>query len=105
MDAAYLLELAGGNRTLVREILNDFVASDDLDRAQLTAAVEARNTAEIQQAAHRIKGAARAIGANAYADRAAAVEHAAPTGVDIHGPVAALEQAARDLTAWVGAFE
>ena len=104
MDPEYLLELTGGDRVVVREILADFLASDAGDRRQLAAAVAAANAADIQQAAHRIKGAARAIGATAYADAAAAVEHAAPTGADVNGLVRALEKSSAALTDWAASF-
>lgn len=105
MDPEYLLELAGGDRALVREILNDFLASDAKDRQNLAAAVDARNARDIETHAHRIKGAARAIGANAYADTAAKVEHAASATTDIASLVSALEQSAANLTAWAATFE
>lgn len=105
MDAEYLLELTGGDRALVREIMGDFLASDVNDRQQLAEAVAAGNAAEVQQAAHRIKGAARAIGAGSYADAAGAVEREASTGADLKPLVEAVELAARDLSAWAAGFE
>lgn len=105
MNPEYLLELTGGDRAVVREILGDFLASDAGDRAQLAAAVASGDRDEIQQAAHRIKGAARSIGAADYAAAAAAVEEAAPAGVDITASVAGLEAAARALAEWGAAFE
>lgn len=105
MDASYLLDLAGGDRTLVKEILGDFLGSDAADRQALAAAVAARNASDVHQAAHRIKGAARSIGATAYADKAAMIEQAAAAGADLSGMLQELEQEAHSLSDWAAAFQ
>ena len=105
MDASYLLDLASGDRKLVKEILGDFLSSDAVDRQALATAIEARNASDVHQAAHRIKGAARSIGATAYADKAATLEHAAAAGADLSGMLQELEQEAHSLSDWAAAFE
>ena len=67
MNPAFLLELAGGDRAVARDVLRDFLVSDAGDRSALAAAVAAGNAGDIRLHAHRISGAARSIGADDYA--------------------------------------
>ncbi len=99
-EAGFLLDLAGGNRATALEILNYFIESDVQDRRALSAAVAAKDTDGIRLHSHRIKGAARAIGASAYAEHAAAIEASAAAGVDLSAAAAALSESARGVAAW-----
>ena len=100
MDPAYLLELAGDDRALVREIMGDFLKADAEDRQRLAAAVAARDATGVHRYAHRIKGAAQAIGAVEYAALAQVIEDAAATGAPQTGDLDALERMAIDLVSW-----
>jgi HPt (histidine-containing phosphotransfer) domain-containing protein len=99
-EVAFLLQLVGGDRAAAREILSFFLESDVKDRAALTQAVAAKDVVAIRHHAHRIKGASRAIGAGAHAAHALAIELASDSGIDFTGPVAVLEESARQVAAW-----
>ncbi len=104
-DVAFLRELAAGDRATALEILNYFIESDAQDRRALAAAVAARQADDIRLHAHRIKGAARAIGANAYAECAASIETAAANGGDLTATAAALDESARAVAAWTSQLQ
>lgn len=70
-DAAILRQQTGGNRDLERDVLTLFLASGRDDVAYLTAAKTAE---ERRQIAHRLVGAAGAVGALRVARLAASVE-------------------------------
>lgn len=96
----YLLSLSGGDRGVAKEILGEFLASDSRDRENLSVAITARDAAGIQTHAHRIKGAARSVGATAYADAAAHIEEAASNGADLGSLAAELTVRAATIAAW-----
>jgi HPt (histidine-containing phosphotransfer) domain-containing protein len=99
-EAGYLLELVGGDKAVARDILADFLRSDATDRAGLAAAVTAGSADDVFHHAHRIKGAARAIGALEHAARAGEIEIGATTGADLGSLMAALEATACALALW-----
>jgi CheY-like chemotaxis protein len=77
LDASVLATLTGGSRAMAREVLDDFLATTRSDLAALTAAREGGDTEAVAHEAHKIKGAARLIGAIELGDAAAALETAA----------------------------
>jgi HPt (histidine-containing phosphotransfer) domain-containing protein len=104
VDSDFLLSLVGGDRKVAREVLADFLKSDSADRRALAAALAAANADEIRLHAHRIKGAARSIGAEEYAQSAQAVEHGSPGDAEFAAVVQSLEDRARDLSRWAETF-
>lgn len=70
VDLAHLTRQTGGNEALGREVLRMFLdgSMGDFQRLKLAAGTERR------EVAHLIRGSARAIGADAVAEAAAAVE-------------------------------
>ena len=90
-----------GETTLAREVLALFLRQS---ASLLPALAEA--SAETADRAHTLKGSARAIGAFAVADLAAAVEDAARRGADpalqLAGLRAALAEAAAAIEALLG---
>ncbi len=105
MDPAYLLDMTGGDRVLVREIMGDFLRSDAEDRRMLEMALGAGNARDVHTYAHRIKGAARAIGADDYAELAQRIESGASGGSDLRPDFESLQAAASALSAWTATFE
>ncbi|MEO5565940.1 MAG: ATP-binding protein [Luteimonas sp.] len=63
LDAAVLAALTGGNRAEMRGLLDDFLASTVHDLVELDAAREAGQLQALSHQAHKIKGAARIVGA------------------------------------------
>jgi CheY-like chemotaxis protein/HPt (histidine-containing phosphotransfer) domain-containing protein len=72
VDRSVLAAISGGDVAAELEILADFRRVNDADAVMLELAVEKRDTPQISNASHRIKGASRTVGANALA---AACEH------------------------------
>lgn len=76
-DRDRLVELFGGDAATLAEIEREFL---DLARIAHREMRDTEDFAAIARAAHRLKGAAGAIGADALSKVAAAVEHAAKGG-------------------------
>jgi signal transduction histidine kinase/HPt (histidine-containing phosphotransfer) domain-containing protein/FixJ family two-component response regulator len=74
LDEAMLAEASGGDATLEREILERYRSYLAADMESLASAVSASQPAEARRLAHRIKGAARTVGAEALAQAAARME-------------------------------
>lgn len=74
LDRSHLADYTGGDRELEREIIGLFLAN----LPSYLEAFERAGEAEWRSAAHRLKGAARSIGARALAAAAAAAEEADP---------------------------
>ena len=72
-DRAVLLDLAGGDAAVADDLFGEFLATCDADFAALRAALDDDREAA-QRQAHRMKGAARLVGANALARAAGACE-------------------------------
>ena len=79
-DFAALAEVSGGDAELSASLLGDFVDSTRTDLQGLDAAVADTNLDEARRQAHRIKGAARIVGATAIAALAQQVEADAAAG-------------------------
>jgi two-component system sensor histidine kinase EvgS len=76
LDGAVLDELTGGDAAQARALLHEFLASSDDDLAQLDALRDAGDLPGLTRQAHKIKGAARIVGAGELAEAAARVEEA-----------------------------
>ncbi len=79
-DFVALTDLAQGDATLERDLLDDFQQSNTEDLGACAQAVQADSADAVRRIAHRIKGAARTVGAVALARAAADLEHAAQKG-------------------------
>lgn len=90
VDLVHLALQTQGNKDLETEVLGLFLrqSSAQLDRIAIAPCAKSRF-----EAAHRLKGSARAIGASSVADCAEAIEIAAGTGADIAAPLADLKRA------------
>jgi HPt (histidine-containing phosphotransfer) domain-containing protein len=77
LDRDVLQAAFGPDDATIGAVLEDFFASVDEDADVLEAAIPAREVATLARTAHRIKGAARLVGAIAIADLAGQLESAA----------------------------
>jgi len=77
LDRRVVDELTGGDAGETRALLEDFLASTEDDVEGLRAAREAGDTAQVARQAHKIKGAAKLVGALELAHAAAELELAA----------------------------
>ena len=104
LDEAQLAQLTGGDAGLRAEILDEFRAACEVDALALATAASHTDLAGLQQVAHRIKGAARAVGAVSLAEASARLEqlahaqHHGQSGVNIVAAATAALHA--ELTAW-----
>jgi HPt (histidine-containing phosphotransfer) domain-containing protein len=80
LDLAALAEVTGGDAELGAELVRDFLASTGDDLRELDEALAAGELEEARRRAHRIKGAARIVGAHEVCALAQQVEHAAAAG-------------------------
>jgi HPt (histidine-containing phosphotransfer) domain-containing protein len=79
-DNTALRALADGNETLEGEVLEEYRQANDADLAAAAQAMAEAEFEGVSSAAHRIKGAARMIGAISLSDAAASLELAARSG-------------------------
>jgi two-component system, NarL family, sensor histidine kinase EvgS len=78
LDPSVIVALTGDARpSEIRALVEEFIEACEQDLSALSSAFAQRNAEEIGHQAHRIKGAARLIGAVALSERAAALEAAA----------------------------
>ncbi len=77
IDTSVLRELAGNELNEQKSLLADFLNTCYSDIDELQRAIDARDSENIARQAHRIKGAARLVGAKAVAQVAAQLEIAA----------------------------
>jgi len=80
LDHAVLAEVTGGDAALAASLIDDFLVSSRADLQMLDDALAAGELDEAGRRAHRIKGAARIVGANAVATLAQQVETGAASG-------------------------
>ena len=80
LDAAVLDDLTGGNQQDARELLADFLTSTADDLAQLEALRRGGDLHGLTRQAHKIKGAAKLVGAMQLADAATMLEAAGRNG-------------------------
>ncbi len=76
IDDRALKDMFGEDEATFKEILVGFMESSQPIVLDIMAAMEGRNAEDVRGAAHKLKGAARSIGANALADTCAALEDA-----------------------------
>lgn len=72
----HLEEITGGNTQLAQRILSEFISTTTEDLRRLQQAINTNNPATIVSLAHRIKGAAAAIGATHLQEQADCLEQA-----------------------------
>jgi HPt (histidine-containing phosphotransfer) domain-containing protein len=80
LDAALLGELSGGDAELAAGMVADFVETSRIDLAALRMALGAHDADEARRQAHRIKGAARIVGAHEMLRPAERIETLAGDG-------------------------
>jgi signal transduction histidine kinase/CheY-like chemotaxis protein len=80
IDPSVLEELTGGDAELAAEVLAEFVGTSRTDVEALAGVVDAAALDDVRRLAHRVKGAARAVGAGAMADVAQQLESLAALG-------------------------
>ncbi len=80
IDPAALSEISGGSAAVEREVLDDFLAATRGDLDQLRAAMASGEVVRAGREAHKMKGAARLVGAIALSAAAAVIEAAARSG-------------------------
>jgi signal transduction histidine kinase/DNA-binding response OmpR family regulator len=77
IDEATLHEITGGDVELEREVFRRFREENDHDAAEVLRGLETRDLALVTQAAHRMKGAGKTLGAAALAHVCGALEDGA----------------------------
>jgi HPt (histidine-containing phosphotransfer) domain-containing protein len=80
LDTSVLDTLTGGDPGECRALMDDFLAATDADRQGLRSARAAGDLEQMARQAHKIKGAARLVGAQQLGEAAAEVEVAAKSG-------------------------
>jgi HPt (histidine-containing phosphotransfer) domain-containing protein len=89
LDASVLEAAVGSDAATVRVVLDDFLASVVEDAGAIDVAIVAHDLSTLTRHAHRIKGAARLVGATTLANVASELEAAGQAGS--WGPVGALQ--------------
>jgi len=102
LDESILAGLTHGDAKDTRELLDDFLASTQADLATLVAARDAGDLPGVTREAHKLKGAARSIGAHELGEAANVLETAGRAQDAAHVPalVADLETAIHRLVLW-----
>jgi CheY-like chemotaxis protein/HPt (histidine-containing phosphotransfer) domain-containing protein/two-component sensor histidine kinase len=100
LDLAVLHEISGNDAVVAHEVLGDFLSSTKRDMAALEAAYVQGDRAELAREAHRIKGAARLVGAELLGRFAAEIESAARAQEAPLPPLEPLHAALRALRQW-----
>ena len=77
IDPTVLAAITGGDPAVTRELLADYLQTTDADLQELRAAQSAGDLEHLARQAHKIKGAARLVGAHPLAEAAACLENAA----------------------------
>ena len=80
VDGAVLAAICGGETAVEREVLSEFLRINDADASSLQHAVDTRDMLRLANASERIRGASRAIGANALAAVCGRFERASGIG-------------------------
>ena len=80
IDPSVLEELTGGDAELAAEVLDEFLTTTRADIEALGEAGAAHGADDVRRLAHRIRGAARAVGAQGLADVAQRAESLAALG-------------------------
>jgi two-component system sensor histidine kinase EvgS len=77
LDSSVLEPLTGGNAAETRALLDDYLATTQADLVELRTAQASGDLERLAREAHKLKGAARLVGAHPLAEAAASLEHAA----------------------------
>jgi CheY-like chemotaxis protein/HPt (histidine-containing phosphotransfer) domain-containing protein len=103
LDAAVLHEITGGDANLEREVFRRFLAENIKDVAELQRAAETRDALQVTDAAHRIRGASKTIGAAALAEVCARIEGSARANdwASVIGSLDAFRREAARLNAYL----
>ena len=80
LDPSVLEELTGGDAQLAAEVLDEFLTTTRADIDALDDACAAHASDDVRRLAHRIRGAARAVGAQPLAEVAQRAESLAALG-------------------------
>ena len=99
LDIGALLEMTGGNAQLTRNLMAELVSSNEADAEQLEPLLHAQDRRRLAELAHRIKGAARLVGAMALHDRCAELEKVCTERAEFSTLRSAVEQLRRALDA------
>jgi signal transduction histidine kinase/CheY-like chemotaxis protein len=103
VDAAALDALTGGDAELAASLVQDYLEVTRADLQALCAALDARDMDDARRQAHRIKGAARTVGAHEIARLADQIEAATATrGAETPDDWAALDALAAQITRDLG---
>lgn len=103
LDEGSLDALTGSSATEARAVIDDFLGATAQDLAVLDAALEQGDATAVTRQAHRIKGAARLVGAVELAEAATALESAGrkgawpvirPLASDVHAALARVRRMA-----------
>ena len=100
IDCAALSALFGNDESLVGQLLQEFQACNRSIAKELRAGLAGRDWDEVRNAAHRLAGSSRTVGAKALAELGSALEHAVLSGdinrlsalaADTHGEIERVE--------------
>ncbi|TWI13496.1 ATP-binding protein [Aerolutibacter ruishenii] len=91
LDASVLAELTGDDPIEARNVLNDYLTSVDHDLGALRSARDAGDLGAVTREAHKLKGAARLVGARELAAAAGRLEDAARDGAWAEARVLAVD--------------
>ena len=80
IDPSELAEISGGDRLVEQQMLATFRRANDADVAALRQALANRDLAAVTRCTHRVKGAARMVGAKALASICEKIEQAGHAG-------------------------
>ena len=88
VDLAVLAEVTGGDADLEATLIDDFLASARTDLQALDDAFNLDDDTEARRRAHRVKGAARTVGATTMVDLAQQIEAALESNGDARAHLA-----------------
>jgi two-component system, sensor histidine kinase and response regulator len=74
VDWSMALETVGGDRNLLKDLINIFIAESDKMLNDISKAIQSRNAKELRRAAHAVKGALRHLGAQVVSEPAVELE-------------------------------
>ena len=80
LDPSSLAQFTGGDKSIERDLMAQFLSATRDDANALRAAVAQGNPDAVSKAAHRVKGAARMMGAGPVAERSERIELAGKSG-------------------------
>lgn len=110
VDLPALVRLCGGDASMAREMLREFMLSADVAMDELRAAAADEDRKTMRAAAHNLRGASRTAGAKPLAEAALALERAARDPADgggafpLRAELAAVESALAAVSAFVAAL-